>query len=134
MGKKKILVVDDEADVVAYLSTVFTDAGYAVSTAANGKEALERVRSDRPDLVSLDISMPETSGLRFFRDMREDESLKDVPIVVVTGVTNPWASPQGLGSFERFLSSRKGLRPPEAFFEKPVDRDALLAKVAELLG
>jgi CheY-like chemotaxis protein len=131
---KKILVVDDEADVRAYLSTVLADAGYDVQTAGNGQEAIDQVRRERPDLVSLDITMPERSGVRFYRDMREDPSLASVPIVIVTGVTNPWAGPDGEGSFEKFISSRKQVPPPDGYFEKPIDPEVFVAKVGELVG
>jgi CheY-like chemotaxis protein len=130
---KRILIVDDEPDVVSYLSTLLKEAGYAIVTAANGQEGLDLARRERPDLVSLDITMPEKSGVRFYREMREDEQLTGVPIVIVTGVANPWAGPDGSGSFEKFISSRKQVAPPDAFFEKPIDPDEYLKKIGELL-
>ncbi|MEN8148178.1 MAG: response regulator [Planctomycetota bacterium] len=129
-----ILIVDDEADVITYLSAMLTDAGHRVTTANNGAEAMDAVKADRPDLVSLDMSMPEKSGVRFYREMKEDADLAGVPIVIVTGVTNPWSGRGGEGTFEGFISSRKQVPPPEGFFEKPVKKDAYLAKVAELTG
>jgi hypothetical protein len=66
--------------------------------------------------------------------MREDADLAKVPIVIVTGVTNPWAGPGGEGTFKEFISSRKQVPPPDGYFEKPVDREAYLAKIGELLG
>ncbi|MHC4862147.1 MAG: response regulator [Planctomycetota bacterium] len=129
---KRILVVDDEEDILTYLSAMLSDAGYEVTAARNGREAIEAVRADRPDLVSLDISMPEESGIRFYRNVKEDEGLRSIPVVVVTGIVNPWASKSGEGSLEKFLSSRRQVPPPEGFFEKPVDRERYLAKVAEL--
>ena len=86
-----ILIVDDEADVITYLSAMLTDAGHRVTTANNGVEAMDAVRAERPELISLDITMPEKSGVRFYREMRSDPDLAGVPIVIVTGVTNPWA-------------------------------------------
>ena len=70
----------------------------------------------------------------FYRDMRKDPDLKGVPIIVVTGVSNPLAGSAGQGTVKHILSSRKELTPPEAFFEKPIDRDEFLAKVAEILA
>jgi CheY-like chemotaxis protein len=78
--------------------------------------------------------MPEKSGVRFYREMREDPDLAGVPIVIVTGIQNPWASPEGSGTIQDFLSKRKRIPPPDGFFEKPVDRDAYLARVAEIVG
>jgi CheY-like chemotaxis protein len=131
---KRILIVDDEDDVITYLTALLTDAGYQVVQARNGVEAMEEVRRERPDLVSLDITMPEKSGVRFYREMREDADLAGVPIVIVTGVTNPWSGKGGEGTFESFISSRKQVPPPDGYFEKPVERSKYLARVAELLA
>ena len=109
-------------------------AGYTVAAARNGQEAIEEARRERPDLVSLDITMPEKSGVRFYREMKEDPDLASVPIVIVTGVTNPWAGPHGEGTFEKFISTRRKVPPPDGFFEKPIDREKFLAKLAALLG
>lgn len=132
--KRRVLVVDDEHDVITYLTALLRDAGYEVEEARNGQEALDAVRRNAPDLVSLDITMPEKSGVRFYREMREDEALKSVPIVIVTGVTNPWMGEGGEGSFEKFISSRRKLEPPEGFFEKPIEPQKYLARIAELLA
>jgi CheY-like chemotaxis protein len=129
----KILIVDDEPDIVSYLSTLLKDAGYEIMVAENGQEASELVQRERPALVSLDMSMPEKSGIKFYREMRADAELGKIPIVIVTGVSSPWASPDGTGSFQKFISSRKQIPPPDGFFEKPIDPDAFLKKVAELL-
>jgi CheY-like chemotaxis protein len=129
----KILIVDDEPDVVTYLSTLLRDAGYEFVVARDGQEASEMVERERPGLVSLDMSMPEKSGIKFYREMRDDAELSKIPIVIVTGVTSPWASPDGSGSFQKFISSRKQVPPPDGFFEKPIDPDKYLKKIAELL-
>ena len=134
MSEKKILVVDDEADLIAYLSALLKDAGYVVVTANNGQEALDQLRAEKPDLVSLDITMPEKSGVRFYRELRSDPDLAGTPVVIVTGATSTYGGAGGKADFEKFISSRKKSPPPEAFFEKPIDPDAYLAKVAELLG
>jgi CheY-like chemotaxis protein len=131
---KRILIVDDEDDVITYLDALFTDAGYEVTRARNGVEAMEEVGKGAPDLITLDITMPEKSGVRFYREMKENPDSAGVPIVIITGVTNPWSGQEGEGTFEKFISSRKQIPPPEGFFEKPVEREALLAKVADLLA
>jgi CheY-like chemotaxis protein len=129
----KILIVDDEPDVVSYLSALLQDAGYEIVVAKDGQEATEIVQRERPGLVSLDMSMPEKSGVKFYREMRDDAELGKIPIVIVTGVSSPWASPDGTGSFEQFISKRKQVPPPDGFFEKPIDADAFLKTVADLL-
>lgn len=128
---KKILIVDDEPDIVSYLEMILQDNGFETDTAVNGKEALEKVRKSRPDLVTLDISMPEASGTRFYRDLRTDPESKSIPVFIVTAVT-------GLGgdetAYERFISNRRLVPPPEGFFHKPIDRDAFVAAVKEVLA
>ena len=130
---KTILVVDDEQDVRSYLAAVLGDAGYEIKTAENGKVAMEMVQAGAPDLISLDVTMPEKTGVRFYREMREDEATAGIPIIIVTGVVNPWASPDGTGTMKHFISSRRQIPAPEGFFEKPVDKEAYLARIAELL-
>ncbi|RJO63788.1 MAG: response regulator [Myxococcales bacterium] len=122
---KTILIVDDEPDVVTYLSSYFADQGYAVLTAKNGHEGFDLAKSKRPDLITLDITMPEESGVRMFRNLQENDATKNIPVVMITGITK---------DFKGFIEHRKVVRPPEAYFEKPVDKDELLAKVRELIG
>ena len=130
-GRKKILVVDDEPNVVAYLETLLQDNGYDTVSAANGLEGMEKVRSEKPDLVTLDISMPEESGIRFYRDIKADPDLAGIPIVIVTGVTGYGYKPE---DFQKFISSRKKIPPPDGFIPKPIDRDELMKGVTSLLS
>ena len=130
-GRKKILVVDDEPNVVAYLETLLQDNGYDTVSAANGLEGMERVRGEKPDLITLDISMPEESGIRFYRDIKADPDLAGIPIVIVTGVTGYGYKPE---DFQKFISSRKKIPPPDGFIPKPIDRDELMKGVTSLLS
>jgi len=129
-GRKKILVVDDEPNVVAYLETLLQDNGYDTVSAANGVEGMEKVRSEKPDLITLDISMPEESGVRFYREIKGDPDLAGIPVVIVTGVTGYGYKPE---DFQKFISSRKQIPPPDGFIAKPIDRDELLKGVTSLL-
>jgi CheY-like chemotaxis protein len=124
-NKKLVLVVDDEPDTLAFFSTLLEDHGYAVAMAKDGAEALRRVQERRPDLVTLDITMPEKSGVRFYRDLRESAEWKGIPIVIITGIS---------GDFERFISTRKQVPPPEGYLSKPVDQEKLLETVRKLIG
>jgi len=131
MKLKKILIVDDEEDVRQYLITLFKDNGYEPLAASDGEEAIELVRKENPDLVTLDITMPKKSGIRFYRDMKEDEALKKIPIIVVTGVTGYGNDPD---EFKKFISTRKQVPPPEGFMSKPIDRDELLKMIKEQIS
>jgi DNA-binding response OmpR family regulator len=123
--KKKILVVDDEPDMVEWLTTFFQDNGFDTVSAYNGFDGFEKVKSDKPDLITLDITMDKESGIKMYRKVHEDEATRDIPVVMLTGVS---------AEFKRFISTRSQVPPPQAYFEKPVDREALLAKVNELLS
>lgn len=124
-AKKKILIVDDEPDVVVYLKALLEDNGFDTITAVNGKEGMEKTLADKPDLITLDITMPEESGVRMFRDLQANDATKNIPIVIITGVSF---------EFKRFIETRRQVEPPTAYFEKPIDREELLAKIREILS
>jgi CheY-like chemotaxis protein len=122
---KTILVVDDEPDVVKYFKTLFEDNGYRAITAMDGVEAMQKVRAEHPDLVTLDITMPNKTGVRTYRDIKENDELKHIPVLIVTGVQR---------EFKNFISSRTQVPAPEGYLEKPVALDDVLAEVRRLIG
>jgi CheY-like chemotaxis protein len=128
--KKKILVIDDEPDERAYLAVLLEDNGYVTETAEDGYEGMEKAVAYAPDLITLDITMPEKSGVMFYREIREDPELCKIPIVVVTGVTGLGGDPE---EFHKYLSTRNQTLPPEGFVPKPVDREKLLEIISRLL-
>jgi CheY-like chemotaxis protein len=127
---KKILIVDDEPDVCAYLDRLFREHGYQTNCARDGEEAGATVAKEPPDLITLDLSMPNKSGVRFYRELKADESLRRIPVVLVTGVTGPG----GAADTERFYQTRRNIPPPEGFVPKPIDPAEILALVQRLLG
>ena len=130
-GKNLILVVEDEPDELSYLKTLFEDHGYATASASDGRQALALINEIKPDLITLDMSMPEKSGVKLYRELKEDSRLADIPVLVITGVTGFGGSSE---DFEKFLSSRKSVAPPDGFIAKPINRDQLLESVAKLLA
>lgn len=128
---KRILVVDDEEDVCTYLGRLFREHGYEVNFAADGNQAWEQIEKHKPDLVTLDLSMPEKSGVKFYREIKARPELSAVPVVMVTGVTGPGGNP---ADTERFYRTRHQAPPPEGFIAKPIDRDEMLAVVTRLIG
>jgi CheY-like chemotaxis protein len=120
---KTVLVIDDEPDTQIFLTTLLEDNGYATVTAGDGEQASAKLAELRPDLITLDITMPEKSGVRFYREMKENEATRGVPIIIVTGVAD---------DFERFISTRSKVPPPEGYVGKPIDREKLL-ELAEKL-
>lgn len=123
-AKAKILVIDDEPDLVTYLTTLLQDEGYATMAAENGEEALAKAKADTPDLISLDISMPEESGVKFYRQVCGDATLSKVPVIIVTGISE---------DFRQFIHGRKQVPPPAGYLQKPIDRDEFLKLVQQLL-
>jgi len=122
---KKILVVDDEPDLLNFLGAFLEDNGFNVVFAQDGKECLSKAREEQPDLITLDITMPEESGVRAFRNIQEDEKTKEIPVIIITGVTSV---------FKQFIHTRKVVKPPAAYMEKPVNTTDLLAKINEILA
>jgi len=124
-GLKTVLVVDDDPDAVDFFVTVLEDGGYATVSARDGNEALDRIEEGKPDLVTLDITMPEKSGVGVYRKLKEDEDLKSIPVIIITGVSD---------DFKQFISTRRQVPPPEGYLSKPVEPDQLLEMVRELVG
>jgi len=123
--KKKILIIDDEPDMVEGLKTFFEDNDYNTVTAYNGEEGFEKARNDRPDLITLDISMDKQSGIKCYRNLCDSPETSNIPVLMVTGVA---------ADFKKFIESRKQVPKPAGYFEKPVERQDLLKKVKELIG
>jgi CheY-like chemotaxis protein len=121
----KILIVDDEADVRTYLEVLFQENGYETAVAADGDEAMPKVREFKPDLISLDIIMPRESGQKFYRELVRDAEYGKLPVIVLSGVTR---------YKELFARDHKTMPRPFAFVEKPIDKDELLGKVKEAIG
>lgn len=122
--KKKVIVIDDAPDIVTFLSVLLEDNGYTVISANNGQEGLEKIQQERPQLVLLDITMPEKSGVRCYRELRENPDLESIPVVIVTGVAK---------DFKNFISSRRQIPPPDGFISKPIDPQELLDTVSKFL-
>lgn len=121
--KKTILIIDDEPDVLDYLTALLEDNGYATVTAKDGLDGLTKVKQIMPSLVTLDITMPEKSGVGFYREMKESDEYKDIPIVMITGISK---------DFEKFISSRRRVPPPEGYISKPIDREQVLSLIGKL--
>jgi CheY-like chemotaxis protein len=131
MGKPKILVVDDERDMRIFVSTVVETLGFEAITAEDGMEAIEKVSSNPPALVILDVMMPKIDdGIQTYRQFRTDPRLSHIPIIMLSAI----AEKTFLHSI-RMLSPQKGpqLPEPEAYMEKPPDANELSRLISELL-
>ena len=85
---KKILIVDDELDMITFISEILEDHGYTSISAKDGVEGLEALRRENPDLVLLDLMMPKKSGITMFQELRKDPNLSHIPVVIVTGISD----------------------------------------------
>ncbi len=123
LAGRKILVVDDEPDILTFFSTVLEDNGATVIQASDGDEAIEKVRQEKPDLVTLDLNMPGKDGGQVFEFIRKDEELAETPVCIVTG------RPE----LRRLIYDRP-VPPPEGYLDKPVDEETLLRNVRKILA
>ena len=125
----KILVVDDDNDLVAAISTILESKGYEVVTASNKDEGMVKIREVKPDLAILDVMMTTwQDGFEMAREVRSDDELKNIPILMLTGIGDK----TGMD-----LKSETGdpeWLPVDVFLDKPVKSDVLLAEVEKLLS
>jgi CheY-like chemotaxis protein len=124
-----VLVVDDEQDIRAYLSAALKDAGFRVATASNGREALEAVKSARPDFVSLDLVMPGGSGIAFLHELRRRREWSSIPVMIVTGHAQ---DELGRADLAQALEGSL-LSGPGTYLEKPVTPTSYVTAVCHSL-
>jgi CheY-like chemotaxis protein len=122
LAGRRILVVDDEPDVLVFYRSVLEDHGAAILEAGDGDLAIEIARREKPDLITLDLSMPGTDGGQVFETLRRDPALADIPICIITG------RPE----LRRLIYDRD-VRPPEGYLDKPVDDETLVRNARKIL-
>ena len=124
----KIVIVDDNTDYLFTMKTFLSRNGFEVETAADGESGIELIKKQQPDLVILDVMMETIfSGFEVCRQIRNDPALKNTPIIGVTGMEDEL----GL-KFDEYDDAE--YFSPNVFFDKPVDKDALLEKIKDLIG
>jgi two-component system alkaline phosphatase synthesis response regulator PhoP len=146
---KKVLIVDDDENTVKFLSTVLSENGYETVAAYDGREGMEKLQEETVDLIVLDVMMPRKTGFVVFKQLKKDERLKDIPVLMLTGVA---ASLEEMDAeaddthSRPYDSLRESLRKhieemreagdvrPEMFVDKPVDPDGFVAKIKSLIG
>jgi CheY-like chemotaxis protein len=114
---KKILIIDDDSIIRNYLTNLLKDNGYETAVAENAKEAMDLVGSETFDLITLDLEMPGEWGTRFFSKLAQDKQKKNIPVIVISGMSgNEYAIPKAVASLT-----------------KPFDRKELLKIVRDVL-
>lgn len=126
--KKKILIIDDEPDVITYLTAVLTSNGYKTFAVSDAKDAMESVKKVKPDLICLDIVMPRETGISFYSKLREDKKYGNIPVIIISGVVET-----GNFDFHSYVADDK-LPLPESYMEKPIDVDNLIKTIEDLTG
>jgi two-component system alkaline phosphatase synthesis response regulator PhoP len=120
--KAKVLIVDDEPNNVDFLEQALEDSGYQLITATNGQEALNKIQSEQPDIILLDLNMPIMDGFTVLAKVKEDPNLRDIPVIIIS-------------SEQESKSVVKGIKQgAEDYLTKPVNAGLLVKKVKEYLG
>jgi len=119
--RRKILVVEDDPDQLEAIRGNLKDAGFAIGTAANGVDALIKTRSVSPDLIVLDLVLPQLNGLDICRTLRENPATASIPVIMLTGMDS---------YFTRVAGFEAGIN---VFLTKPYLPEELISKVEELL-
>ena len=147
---KHVMIVDDDANNVDFLSTVLKKHGYAWSAARDGKEGLDMLKSTRPDLLVLDVMMPKKTGFAMFKNLKGDATTKDIPVIMLTAIagvieedkqknSHETVGEIGAAFHEKMEKMVENFRQeadvrPEAFLDKPIQPDVFIAEVKKLIG
>ncbi len=123
--RKKILVVDDEADVRNFLQAALVEAGFDVTLAEDGDIALTKIKEELPDLVSLDLVMPRKSGAKLYRELSKHKEWSKIPIIIVTGHAR---DELGKSDLKELTMSGPGI-----YLEKPVKPNNYIAAIKSVL-
>lgn len=122
----KILVVDDEPDMVEMIKTALESASHRVVAAYNGQEGIEKARKEKPDAIILDIMMPVKDGFIACKELKEDPLCKNIPVLILSAMNEHFAH-------TRYAKSMGLELDAEDYIDKPIDPKLLLARVDKLL-
>ena len=126
--RKKILAIDDEVDTLTFYSELLDDYNFTAITAENGVEGLKKAREEKPDLILLDIMMPKKSGMKTFKELKNDPDLYNIPVIIITGISKEV-------DYKSLLNRPStGRMPPEGHLVKPLTADNLIKEITKVLG
>ncbi len=120
--RKKILIVEDNTELLELLRLSCKEAGFAIATATNGIEALKKARSVGPDLIVLDLVLPELDGFAVCETLRREPATASLPILILTGLT---------GQFGRYAGLESGA---SQYVAKPANPVELISKIRQMLS
>lgn len=123
--KKRVLVVDDEEDIRNFLQAALVEAGFDVTVAEDGEKALEKIKNQKPDLISLDLVMPHKSGAKLYHELQKNKEWAKIPVIIVTGHAR---DELGKSDLKSLIMSGPGI-----YLEKPVKPHNYIAAVKSIL-
>jgi CheY-like chemotaxis protein len=129
--RKTVLIVEDELDMRIFVSTLLKTSGYRPIMTKDGREGFLKAKEIVPDLIILDVMMPGEGGIKMYRQLKTDYSLKNIPVIMLSGV--------GKKTFEHYLKMLNARREdsisePSAYLEKPPEADELIKLTERLIG
>ena len=131
MKKKRILVVDDELDMRTFITTLLETSGYKPIIAVNGEDGILQAREKKPAAIILDVMMPREGGIQMYRELKNDEELKDIPVIMLSAIAK-----KTFFHSQQVLNTYRGQKVPEptAYIEKPPETEELLQILEQCLG
>ena len=129
LDKKKILIVDDELDMRIFLCNLLGNCGYEPIDAGDKAEGMQKAKRENPALIILDVMMPKEGGIQLYRELKEDEDLKKVPVIMVSAIDK-----KTFLMYQKFQSTSLGKKVPEpgAYLEKPLEAEELIRVIDRL--
>lgn len=122
---KKVLMIDDDPEIIEAVTNVLDAKGYDVISASNGKDGVEKAKAENPDIILLDVMMTTKSeGFDVAREMHEDENARNIPVIIMTGIRKAMNLPFGFEPDDVWL-------PVKEVLEKPVKPEVLLKAIEE---
>ncbi len=131
MTKKKILVVDDELDMRTFVCSLLGTCGYKTIVATNGLEGIQKARKAKPELIILDVMMPKEGGVQMYRELKTDNELKHIPVIMLSGIAK-----KTFFHSQNVLNTYMGqaVPEPEVYIEKPPESEEIIQWAESLLG
>ena len=131
MKKKTVLIVEDELDMRIFISTLLKTSGYRPIMTKDGSEGLLKAREIDPDLISLDVMMPGEGGVQMYRQLKTDDTLMNIPVILLSGVAK-----NTFAHYLKMLNARMedSIPEPSAYLEKPPEAEDLLKLTERLIG
>ena len=131
MKKKTVLIVEDELDMRIFISTLLKTSGYRPIMTRDGSEGLLKAREIDPDLIILDVMMPGEGGVQMYRQLKTDDTLMNIPVILLSGVAK-----NTFAHYLKMLNARMedSIPEPSAYLEKPPEAEDLLKLTERLIG